>query len=314
MMNKAIFGSIEAVTTAVGNSKDESASGAGYASFVCLGVPCKTKPTDVDLAISLLSTIVQARKSDAAVGISCCPLSSQAALDEYLDSGDGQALKTSLMTCGVPSDTVDLYMPLFENSRSWSVPLIATSPEFDDIRKARNEGLQNVRADRRASYVLDTEGFIALSQDPKFRLYTDRSLLKDFEPLNNSDKPGDFFAERILVHEAAATALAKFASGRPDSLVAMVAPMQDLRFLGGINNRIPRVCEFLNKDKNKVNDNAVTTILLNPSAEETLSKSRFLRLEIGTGPETLDLQTKVADYLWFSSMPKVNMIPRLMNT
>ena len=62
-----------------------------------------------------------------------------------------------------------------------------------------------------------------------------------------------------------------------------------------------------------MDEGAITTILLNPSAEETLSMSRFLRLEIGTTPRTLQYQTKVADYLWFSSMPKVNMLPRMMN-
>jgi hypothetical protein len=36
-------------------------------------------------------------------------------------------------------------------------------------------------------------------------------------------------------------------------------------------------------------------------------------LEIGTGPRTLEFQTKVADYLWFSSMPKVNLVTRLMD-
>jgi hypothetical protein len=36
-------------------------------------------------------------------------------------------------------------------------------------------------------------------------------------------------------------------------------------------------------------------------------------LEIGTGPATLTSQAKIADYLWFSASPKVNLIPRLMN-
>jgi hypothetical protein len=169
--------------------------------------------------------------------------------------------------------------------------------------------------------VTDAQGFIALSQDPAFKLYIDRSLLKDYDQDNvdigsgkdTGDGRGNFFAERILVHEAAATVAAKYAVSRPESLVAMVAPTPDLRFLRGINGRIARICKFLNPEANKVTNNCVTTILLNPTAKETLSKSRFLRLEIGTGPKTLAYQTKVADYLWFSSMPKVNLITRLMD-
>ena len=137
--------------------------------------------------------------------------------------------------------------------------------------------------------------------------------LKDFEPTNNNDQIGNYFSERILVHETAATAAAKYASDKPDSFVALVAPTPDVRFLQGINGRIPRICQFLNPSGNLVTANAVTTILLNPTASETLSKSRYLRLEVGTGPETIDYQSKVSDYLWFSSSPKVNMIPRLMN-
>jgi len=95
-------------------------------------------------------------------------------------------------------------------------------------------------------------------------------------------------------------------------LVLAVAPIRDVRFFGGPNGRLARVCKAIKGDTN-IDDEAVTTILLNPSAEETLSKSKFLRLEIGTAPALLKYQTKVADYLWFSSMPKVNMLPRLMN-
>ena len=84
------------------------------------------------------------------------------------------------------------------------------------------------------------------------------------------------------------------------------------RFLEGINGRVPRVSRALDP-ASLVDAEAVATILLNPSARETLSESRWPRLEIGTAPNNWTYQTKVADYLWFSSMPKVNMLPRMMN-
>jgi hypothetical protein len=314
IMNKAVFGSIDAVSAFLNPTDDEeSMSGPGYASFVCLGVPFDTTATDVDLAVSLLNPIVQARKIDTALGLAFCPLSAQSDLDAFSKSGDEAALVAALIQKAVPAATAELYLPLFRCAKSNSLQLLAMSPEMEDILTARTRGLQNISPERRSSYVMDTDGFIALSTSPKFRLYSDRSLLKDFEALMPGDKPGDFFAERILVHETAAGAVAQYATKRPESLVAIVAPTPDLRFLGGINGRIPRVCGFLNKESNKVTDNAVTTILLNPTALETLSKSRYLRLEIGTGPDSLEFQTKVADYLWFSSSPKVNLIPRLMN-
>jgi len=313
MLNKAVFGSINAVSGVVGGKRDETKSGPGYASFVCMGVPAATSPIDIDLAVGLLKPIVENHKGDTALGLSFCPISAQSDLDSYSDSGDESALQSALLEKGVPKETVDMYLPLFRISKLKSLKLLAVAPERDDILTARTRGLQNVDPERRKLYVVDAEGFIGLSQDPRFKLYTDRSLLKDFSPLKGDDQPGGFFAERILVHETAATVAAKYASQRPDSLVAIVAPAPDVRFLLGINGRIPRICNFLNPGQNKVTANAVTTILLNPTAKETLSKSRYLRLEIGTGPQTLDYQTKVADYLWFSSSPKVNMIPRLMN-
>mmetsp|Transcript_46876 Transcript_46876/g.114334 ORF Transcript_46876/g.114334 Transcript_46876/m.114334 type:complete len:560 (+) Transcript_46876:73-1752(+) len=320
MLNKAIFGTIDSVERAVGSKKDESKIGPGYASFVCMGLPTtttKSSQADIDLAVSLSSTMIQARKeskngiADTAFGLSFCPLSVQPALDVYSKTGDFNALQQALVDSGVDETTITQYKPLLRFLQLQSLDLLAMSPEYEDIKAARKDGLQSVDVSRRQLYVADPNGFISQTKDPKYKLYTDRSLLKDLP--SNEEKVTGFFAERILVHETGATVLAKYAVRRPEAFVMMVAPIPDVRYLLGINGRIPRICKALNPEQNKVNDDAVTTILLNPTAEETLSQSRYLRLEIGTGPETLDYQTKVSDYLWFSSSPKVNMIPRLMN-
>lgn len=315
MLNKAVFGTVDAVESLSGQRKDESRVGPDYSSFVCLGVPSKTSSVDIDLALSLLSTILQPRKSSqfaSALGLAICPYSTQPSLDAYAQGrASEEILLSDLAQAGVPEETTRLYEPLLRMAKSQGIELLALAPEAEDVKVTRTRGLQSVDPDRRAAYVVDPEGFVAVPNDPKYQLYADRSLFKDFEPLDSKDAIGNFFAERILVHEAAATAMASYAMKHPESLVAMVAPTPDLRFLGGMNGRIPRVCKAMNANS-KVTDDAVTTILLNPTAEETLSRTRYLRLEIGTGPDTLPYQTKVADYLWFSSMPKVNMIPRLM--
>jgi hypothetical protein len=313
ILNKAVFGSIDAVSRITGLKKDETRFGPGYASFVCMGVPTAPTSTDIDLVVDLLGPILKEREADTAIGLSFCPLSAQADLDDYSKSGKESGVVDALQKRGISEEIIALYLPLMRYARSSSLKLLALSPEQEDILTARSKGLQTVDPDRRKSYVIDAEGFISMSADPKFRMYTERSLLKDFTPVNSNDKPGDFFAERILVHETAATVAATYAVQRPDSLVVVVAPTPDLRFLLGINGRIPRLCKFLDPSNSKVTDDAVTTVLLNPTAKETLSKSRYLRLEVGTGPESLDFQAKVSDYLWFSSSPKVNLIPRLMN-
>ena len=317
MMNKGVFGTINAFQSATGTNENETKkSGTGYATFIALGVPKNTTDEDVDLATGLMAFIMQGRKSQkgvAALGLPFAPLSAQPALDSFRTTGDMDQISDALTKAGVLEATVSLYKPLLTLAKSNSLDLIAMSPEIEDIKIVRSQGLQNIDPDRRAQYVVDSEGFIALTQDPRFRLYTDRSLLKDFEPQGKSDQTGNFFAERILVHETGATAVAKYTSTRPESLVVFVAPIADVRFLGGYNGRLARIAGFLNKEDNKVTDDCITTILLNPTAKETLSLSRYLRLEIGTAPSNIDYQTKVADYLWFSKMPKVNLIPRLMN-
>ena len=203
-------------------------------------------------------------------------------------------------------------------------------------------GIQNVNPTSREKYVKDPNGFIATTNDPKFKLYTDRSLLKDRFILSKKDAPssesvseGNYFAERILSHEAAATFVAQYAIDHRTTddccVIAMVAPINDVRYLGGINGRIPRIYQYLSKatDSNPIKTsstltmtngpeslvsmNDITTILINPTAMDTLSRTVRLRLEIGTGPDSIPYQTKIADYLWFSSSPPVNILPRMMD-
>eukprot|EP00957_Ditylum_brightwellii_P025805 1951903-Ditylum_brightwellii.AAC.1 len=50
-------------------------------------------------------------------------------------------------------------------------------------------------------------------------------------------------------------------------MVVTVAPMKDVRYMGGINGRIPRICQVVKGEGCGVDESAVTTILLNPSAE-----------------------------------------------
>ncbi|KAL9182110.1 hypothetical protein ACHAXT_012453 [Thalassiosira profunda] len=236
--------------------------------------------------------------------------SGQGALDAYLASGGSGRTseswsRTSRRRCErragrtPPADS--------EVCPKKRCALLALAPENADLATVKKGGLQSLDPQRREAYVADAQGFIALTQEPKFKLYTDKSLLKDFVPSASAKdeaaqkaEQGNFFAERILVHEACATAISKWAS----------SPTQFARGYG--RSDPPTSAKFLNPDS-LVDDESVTTILLNPNAKETLSESKFLRLEIGTAPNNWTYQTKVADYLWFSSMPKVNMLPRMMN-
>lgn len=53
-------------------------------------------------------------------------------------------------------------------------------------------------------------------------------------------------------------------------------------------------------------------MLLNPTAEDTLSGTRALRLALEYA-EDLYAGKPLADYIWFTKSPKVNQIPRMVN-
>jgi len=313
--NKGVFGSINLVKSALGiNQEDLKRKGLGYASFVALGVPMESTTEDINLVKDLVSTMLSGRAKNVAtaMGLYFAPLSTQSALTSFAQSGDVSSVVEALTQAGVSQATIELYEPLLQFAKASKLDLVAMSPELKDIQTVRSSGLQNLDAGRRSEYVADSEGFIQLTTDPKFKLYSSRSLLKDFIPLDSKDSSASFFAERILVHEAGATALARYTKDKPEAFVTYVAPISDVRYVGGSNGRLPRVCNYLGKDL--VTEESVTTILCNPKAPETLAAGFRLRLEIGTAPDNLDYQSKISDYLWFSTMPKVNMIPRLMNS
>eukprot|EP00956_Cyclotella_meneghiniana_P012557 scaffold17853_cov65-Cyclotella_meneghiniana.AAC.9 len=347
-MNKAVFGVIDntklAVESVVGNSNknDNSNEKAASSSFVFLGANFDGEsPTamgnvnaDGELAVSLMKDICRPRERDGntAIGLAFAPVTAQNALDAYIASSKDEAaaldnLKTALKEAGANESLIERHIPILQFAHDKHFPLLALSPDPIDLQTLQKGGLQSLDPAKRDYYVADTNGFISLTQDPKFKLYTEKSLLKDFVPSSTTlseeqykNEQANYFAERILVHEAGATGIARWASSRPDSLVITVASIPDVRFMGGMNGRVGRVYGKLlseggGNDSNvvEVDEDAVTTILLNPSAKETLSQSRFLRLEIGTAPTNWAYQTKIADYFWFSSMPKVNMLPRMMN-
>jgi len=317
------------------------------ATFLFLGLDFEDETgEDANLAIGIMEIVLKPRRRLGSVlALEFAPLSTQDALDSYIQSSLGSSSTSSslrkaqeelvrrLVKAGVSQSTIDHQLPILEFARSRSLPLLAVAPEPEDVLTVRRLGLQNLDAEARSRYVVDSGGFIQWTQDPRNKLYTERSLLKDFVPMTSSssssssggggdtttttntveDTAGGYFAERILVHETIATTIARYTASKPkNTLVLTIAPTKDVRYLGGPNGRIPRILQTLNPQTN-VDEEAVTTILLNPSASTTLSKSRFLRLEIGTAPSNLKYQTKVADYLWFSRMPKVNMLPRMMN-
>lgn len=328
MMNKGVFGAADLIQNTFSSPEDDRTTASGSAgkkaydaSFIFFGMNYSDMTgKDVNLAITLFAEILKPREKATAFALSFAPLSTQSALDDFMQNLiDIESLQRVMAGANVPKSSFEQQLPIIQFIKKQSVSktrtlrLLACAPEYSDIKTARKTGLQNLDPEQRSKYVVDPEGFIGWTQEPKNKLYVERVLLKDWTPSDENDTQSGYFAERILIDETMATVMTNYAVSHPYSLVVASCNLNNIRFLGGPNGRIPRIFQYL-KEKSNVDDSAITTILLNPTAEGTLSKSKFLRLEIGTSPNNIEQQTKVADYLWFSDVPKVNMLPRLMNS
>jgi hypothetical protein len=349
MLQKAVYGTADAIKSVTNvNNEVQKAP----ASFVCFGLPMQASDRDIDLTVSLLEGVFEQRLSQrqqrtpSAIGIARLPCTAQGMVDDLV----ANRISLSDVSSSTTSEGADiqqllpLYRPILEYAMNNKIPIIAMGLSKEDERTVQKGGIQSVNPASREKYVKDPNGFIATTNDPKFKLYTDRSLLKDrlfvakADTSSLSSEPvseGNYFAERILSHEAGATFVSQYAMDHRTTdnccVIAIVAPINDVRYLGGINGRIPRIYQYLSETTgNSSNEslstststsvpeslitmNDITTILINPTAIDTLSRTVRLRLEIGTGPDTIPYQTKIADYLWFSSSPPVNILPRMMD-
>ena len=247
--------------------EDQDSKRKAGTSFVFLGVDMKDVE-DASLAQNIMTDLIKPRRGMAtALGLSFAPLSTQGAIDTYLKTQDKTSLIDAFVNAGVEKTIAQIQVdgPI-EFARQNGIEVIAMLPEMNDLKIVREEGLQNLSPERRSTYVMDPEGFIALTQDPKFKLYTDKSMMKNYVSLDEKDSPANFFAEQILTDEAVASAAARWAILRPSSLVIVLDPIYNVRFFGGANGRVERVCKFLSPDT-AVDEESITTILLNPSAE-----------------------------------------------
>ena len=323
VLNKLVFGTMESI-----QSRGSSSSKGFLSSFVFLGTTFHG-PEDVTLVTSLVSEMIRSRRNQTtptAIGLGLAPIASQDALDVYLQTSSNESslstVLNALQSHGLDRSFLEThYRPILEYAHSNQLSLLALAPNPEDLITLRTKGgLDSLSPQIRQLYVADPEGFIDQTRDAKFQLYTEKSLLKDVvdadDDTRRRSQQANYFAERILVHETGATVLARWAAIHPNALVIGITSIPDVRFMGGMNGRVLRIYNrLLNSQPSSppATEDAVTTILLNPTAKDTLSESKFLRLEIGTAPNNWKYQTKLADYVWFSSMPKVNLLPRMMN-
>ena len=153
-----------------------------------------------------------------------------------------------------------------------------------------------------------------------FKKYTEKVILSSYynnpeatitASINsNATNPENYFSSKILQHEFAAYITAKYsyADGKNNNLVILISPELDVKFGYGIQERIERNLDYLQSSvsvdsqsdtKEEINkgvsnpssnpssgsktENKVYSILLNPTAADSLSDTVQLRLVLAYG-------------------------------
>ncbi|CAM9967141.1 unnamed protein product, partial [Phaeothamnion confervicola] len=268
------------------------------------------------------------RKKDLAIGLEQVEQRFQPVLDAYVARTVPDAAEAEAALC---RDTewdarwewpFDGALPVLRLARQRGLPLLALGTDSEALFKVRREGLEGLTAEERNQYVVDFRGFIQFVKDPGFKLYAEKLIFPAYDqqlertaaaaagnaaggraPFRPSKQ--NFFAARILGDEAMASRAATYAADRPAGTLVILQGSDRVCYEFGSAARAERIARSFGGAL------AVQTVLLNPTAQESLSLTPALRLALAYG-EDLYATRPLADYLWFSESPPVRLVPRMM--
>eukprot|EP00903_Cladosiphon_okamuranus_P020354 g18674.t1 len=274
---------------------------------------------DQALAAEVMGKLSAKVKDKAAIGLEQVEMQFQPALDAYL-AGQGEDLATADAVlaeatqwgdrCAFPFEN---FLPVFHLARSRGLPLLAMGVDSEKVFDVMQNGMDSLGADDRNAYVSDFKGFVTYVRDKGFQTYADKLIFPSYDRLNEAGLLGkkpptkpNFFAARILADEALASKAVDWATQNSGKRLFVVQREDHVKFGFGASGRAARIAQSLG------NEMSTKSVLINPTAEDSLSLSRSLRLALEYAD---DLQNgkPLADYLWFSKSPKVNQIPRMVN-
>lgn len=166
-------------------------------------------------------------------------------------------------------------------------------------------------------------GFLQSVLAEGFKRYSDSVITSRFEEVSSDRRftsVENYFSYRILQQEYIATLVARrFADASKEQgrsskeLVILLAPESDIKFGLGVEERVKRSLNRVRADSPPSSSSSrVYSVLLNPSATDSLSDTAQLRLVLAYGP-LLRYQRPLADFLWFSEYPPVRLLTRTKN-
>lgn len=247
----------------------------------------------------------------------------QLALDEYIQSSDSiEACDERLYSTLKSSVSVELfnsYKPMLHYAKTHKFKLVPFGTPVSINKRVLVNGLGALSEEEKAKYVPDLNGFVESVKQPGFRRYTDNVIIESFAT-NNVDKtvtPEQHFSLRILQDEAIAAKAASYSAANSNQLLVLISPLDRVIFGYGIYARIKRYQQLYKAGKEEVDAKAVEkesllSLVINPTATDSLSAINQLQLTLGYG-KYLEESYVLSDFIWFSEYPMVKLLTRPKN-
>jgi hypothetical protein len=201
-------------------------------------------------------------------------------------------------------------------------------------KKVLENGLDSLTDTDRSKYVPDSLGFLNTVKNPGFQRYADKVIASSYQSdLQNGIIPlqtnlENYFGNRILVDEGIASTASSFVNNNPDTILVLISNKDRVIFGYGIQERARRHLSYLRslsksndltsnvEETNSTDDdnldNKISSILVNPIANDSLSYISQLQLSLAYGDFLKD-QKPLANFIWFTNDPVVKLLTRPKN-
>jgi hypothetical protein len=272
---------------------------------------------DKALAASILTRMLAngAGKRRIALGLDIVDTTKQASLDSYLLNtvATPEADAALVDACG---EDIRGYLQLLHIAREQKMRLLALGVPNQIRNKIADNGLKSLTPEEKSIYIADPDGFINLTRDPGFTVYTDKVIITGYEAgVVSGAIPGSvtaekYFASRIFEDEALACSIAR--RSVDDETIVVVMNGDAVKFGFGVEERLRRNIIRKRSENGAEGKADVVSVLLNPTAKDSLSPTVQLQLALGYGKFLKD-QRPLAEYIWFSDYPPVKILTRTKN-
>lgn len=271
------------------------------------GDGCKA---DVALAQRFLQDSLLKSTAGVAVGLQAADPTLQSALDRFVEApGSENEAFAALSQAGAGWNEehfpLSAMKPLLSFCRRAGLPLVACGVPLDTLGRVGKSGLEALSKEERAAFVPDANLFLSMIKRPGYNRYAQSVIL------SGRDQGDNAFARAIVRHEAAAAAAARWLrdeSASSPRRIALLCGEEDVKFGFGVAARLERLAPPSAAEERAFD---VRTVLLNPTAADSMSPTPNLRLALGVSPRTLSESYPIANVIAFSESPPVNLLTRL---